>query len=180
MSVPMGLRPAKAHENDILDLHFRPCAPFERAHTSRQRTAGRMRHPGFSTLRSPDGTPSPQMAEGITLSRRLALPFGHRGIPVPTRVAEKRQELSPRGIRHSDWRTTKDPCSWLTLQLPRFFASLRESHVIPAKAGIQFLPDMDPRFRGGDVLTFISMGGPLAHGGRHRNRCRRGPRIRVD
>jgi hypothetical protein len=46
-----------------------------------------------------------------------------------------------------------------------------ESHVIPAKrvlregggAGIQFLPDMDPRFRGGDVLTFICMGGPLAH-----------------
>jgi hypothetical protein len=27
------------------------CAPFERAHTPRQRTAGRMRHPGFSTLR---------------------------------------------------------------------------------------------------------------------------------
>jgi hypothetical protein len=39
-----------------------------------------------------------------------------------------------------------------------------ESHVIPAKAGIQFLPDMDPRFRGGDVLTFISLGGPQAHG----------------
>jgi hypothetical protein len=38
-----------------------------------------------------------------------------------------------------------------------------ESHVIPAKAGIQLLPDMDPRFRGGDVLTFISMGGPPAH-----------------
>ena len=38
-----------------------------------------------------------------------------------------------------------------------------ESHVIPAKAGIQFLPDRDPRFRGGDVLTFICMGGPLAH-----------------
>jgi hypothetical protein len=46
-----------------------------------------------------------------------------------------------------------------------------ESHVIPAKlvlrgsggAGIQFLPDMDPRFRGGDVLTFICMGGPPAH-----------------
>jgi hypothetical protein len=36
--------------------------------------------------------------------------------------------------------------------------------VIPAKAGIHFLPDMDPRFRGGDVLTFISMRGPLAHG----------------
>jgi hypothetical protein len=30
-------------------------------------------------------------------------------------------------------------------------------------AGIQFLPDMDPRFRGGDVWTFISMGGPVAH-----------------
>jgi len=25
------------------------CGPFEKAHTSRQRTAGRMRHPGFST-----------------------------------------------------------------------------------------------------------------------------------
>jgi hypothetical protein len=37
------------------------------------------------------------------------------------------------------------------------------SHVIPAKAGIQFLPDMDPRFRGGDVLTFISASGPLTH-----------------
>jgi hypothetical protein len=41
-------------------------------------------------------------------------------------------------------------------------SSLRslESHVIPAKAGIQ----MDPRLRGGDQgLTFISMGGPQAH-----------------
>jgi len=38
-----------------------------------------------------------------------------------------------------------------------------ESHVIPAKAGFQSLPDMDPRFRGGDVSTFISMGGPLAY-----------------
>jgi hypothetical protein len=28
------------------------CAPFERAHTSRQRTAGRMRHPDSSTLRT--------------------------------------------------------------------------------------------------------------------------------
>ena len=38
-----------------------------------------------------------------------------------------------------------------------------ESHVIPAKAGIQFLPDMDPRLRGGDEsLTSISMGGPQA------------------
>jgi hypothetical protein len=37
-----------------------------------------------------------------------------------------------------------------------------ESHVIPAKAGIQFLRDMDPRFRGGDVLTFISIAGPQA------------------
>ena len=39
-----------------------------------------------------------------------------------------------------------------------------ESHVIPAEAGIQFFLDVDPRFRGGDVLTFISTGGPLAHG----------------
>jgi hypothetical protein len=38
-----------------------------------------------------------------------------------------------------------------------------ESHVIPAKAGIQFLPDMGPRLRGGDALTFISMRAPLAH-----------------
>ena len=38
-----------------------------------------------------------------------------------------------------------------------------ESHVIPAKAGIHFLPNVDPRLRGGDVLTFTSMGGPLAH-----------------
>jgi len=27
------------------------CAPVQKAHTSRQSTAGRMRHPGFSTLR---------------------------------------------------------------------------------------------------------------------------------
>jgi len=46
---------------------------------------------------------------------------------------------------------------------PQVHGSSVESHVIPAKAGIQFLPDMDPRFRGGDALTFISMGGPLAH-----------------
>jgi hypothetical protein len=57
-----------------------------------------------------------------------------------------------------------------------------EGHVIPAtrrpkalgrraKAGTQFLSDMDPRspaladdkLRGGDGLTCISMGGPLAH-----------------
>ena len=46
-----------------------------------------------------------------------------------------------------------------------------ESHVSPAKAGIQFRPDMDPRspafaedkLRGGDVLTFIFLGGPQAH-----------------
>jgi hypothetical protein len=29
-----------------------------------------------------------------------------------------------------------------------------ESDVIPAKAGIQFPSDMDPRLRGGDVLNF--------------------------
>jgi hypothetical protein len=34
---------------------------------------------------------------------------------------------------------------------------------LPRRAGIQFLPEMDPRFRGGDVLNFISIGGPLAH-----------------
>jgi hypothetical protein len=39
---------------------------------------------------------------------------------------------------------------------------LTPSCVIPAEAGIQFLPDMDPRFRGGDVLTFISLAGPPA------------------
>jgi hypothetical protein len=35
-------------------------------------------------------------------------------------------------------------------------ASLRsvQSHVIPAKAGIQFLLDMDPRLRGGDEKDF--------------------------
>jgi hypothetical protein len=38
-----------------------------------------------------------------------------------------------------------------------------ESDAIAAKAGIQFLPNMDPRLRGGDVLTFVSTGGPLAH-----------------
>jgi hypothetical protein len=46
-----------------------------------------------------------------------------------------------------------------------------EGRVIPAKAGIQFLPDVDPRpsassgqaFRGGDILTFTSMGAPPAH-----------------
>jgi len=37
------------------------------------------------------------------------------------------------------------------------------SHVIPAKAGIQFLLDVDPCFRGGDVLTFTFMRAPLAH-----------------
>ena len=35
--------------------------------------------------------------------------------------------------------------------------------VIAAKAGIRFLPNMDPRFRGGDLLTFTCVGGPLAH-----------------
>jgi hypothetical protein len=46
---------------------------------------------------------------------------------------------------------------------PKAHENSVESHVIPAKAGIQFLPDMDPRFRGGEVLTFISLGGPQAH-----------------
>jgi hypothetical protein len=46
---------------------------------------------------------------------------------------------------------------------PKAHGNSVESHVIPAKAGIQFLADMEPRFRGGDVLTFIPMGGPLAH-----------------
>jgi hypothetical protein len=32
------------------------------------------------------------------------------------------------------------------------------NHVIPAKAGIQFLPDMDPRFRGGDGKDFHFLG----------------------
>jgi plasmid stabilization system protein ParE len=41
-------------------------------------------------------------------------------------------------------------------------ASPVESHVIPAKAGIQ-LAEVDPRLRGGDVLTFISSRGPQAH-----------------
>jgi len=31
------------------------CATVRRAHTSRQRTAGRMRHPGYSTLRFAEG-----------------------------------------------------------------------------------------------------------------------------
>jgi hypothetical protein len=46
-----------------------------------------------------------------------------------------------------------------------------EIHVIPAKAGIQFPPDTEPRspafaedkLRGGDVLAFISVGGLLPH-----------------
>jgi hypothetical protein len=54
---------------------------------------------------------------------------------------------------------------------PKAHGNSVESHVIPAKlvlresggAGIRFLLDMDPRLRGGDVLTFICMGGPLAH-----------------
>jgi UDPglucose--hexose-1-phosphate uridylyltransferase len=38
-----------------------------------------------------------------------------------------------------------------------------ESHVIPAKAGIQ-MPEVDPRLRGGDEgSTFISKGGPQPH-----------------
>jgi hypothetical protein len=52
------------------------------------------------------------------------------------------------------------------VSIPRTAGILRfavESHVIPAKAGIQFFFHMDPRFRGGDVLTFISLDGPLAH-----------------
>jgi hypothetical protein len=35
--------------------------------------------------------------------------------------------------------------------------------VIPAQAGIHFVRNVDPRFRGGDVVTFISTGGPQAH-----------------
>ena len=60
---------------------------------------------------------------------------------------------------------------FLKLGGPQVHGDSVKSHVIPAKlvlrgsgrAGIQFLPDMDPRFRGGDGLTFISMGGSLAH-----------------
>jgi hypothetical protein len=60
----------------------------------------------------------------------------------------------------------------LALILPSTYAALKkrdsslpsvESHVIPAKAGIQ-IGEVDPRLRGGDDgLTFISMGGPQAH-----------------
>jgi hypothetical protein len=50
-----------------------------------------------------------------------------------------------------------------TSSLPTRALSTDWGHVIPAKAGTQFFPEMDPRFRGGDVLTFISVGGPLAH-----------------
>jgi hypothetical protein len=73
----------------------------------------------------------------------------------------------------------KLPFMSATLKLRGFLGPQRtgasvESHAIPAtrrpkalgrraKAGIRFLPDMDPRFRGGDVLTFISMGGLLTH-----------------
>jgi len=50
-SVPMGLRPAKPHQKQSRAAQTcRSVAclrPFERAHTSRQRTAGRMRHPWF-------------------------------------------------------------------------------------------------------------------------------------
>jgi hypothetical protein len=45
-----------------------------------------------------------------------------------------------------------------TLVIPAKFV-LRES----GGAGIRFPQDMDPRFRGGDVLTSISIGGPLAY-----------------
>jgi hypothetical protein len=46
-------------------------------------------------------------------------------------------------------------------KIPR---SAVESHVIPAKAGIQ-IAQVDPRLRGGDEgPTFISMGGLQAHG----------------
>ena len=46
---------------------------------------------------------------------------------------------------------------------PQVHGDSVEGHVIPAKAGIQFLRGVDPRWRGGDVSTFISMGGPPAH-----------------
>ena len=46
---------------------------------------------------------------------------------------------------------------------PRAHECSVAGRVIPAKAGIQYLSEMDPRFRGGDLLTFISTGGPLAH-----------------
>jgi hypothetical protein len=47
---------------------------------------------------------------------------------------------------------------------PKAHENSVESHVIPAKAGIQFFQDMDPRLRGGDGVTFICTGGPQAHG----------------
>ena len=60
-------------------------------------------------------------------------------------------------------------CSGVTRRIfissggPKAHENSVESHVIPTKAGIQFLWGLDPRFRGGDVVTFISMGGPPAH-----------------
>ena len=50
---------------------------------------------------------------------------------------------------------------------PKAHEYSHENHanrVISAKAGIHFGKNVDPRLRGGDISTFISMGGPLAHG----------------
>jgi hypothetical protein len=67
------------------------------------------------------------------------------------------------GLCHSERSEESRPESFV--QRAGRESSLRslESLVFPAKAGIQFVPDMDPRFRGGDVLTFISMGRLLGH-----------------
>ena len=53
------------------------CAPVKRTHTSRQSTAGRMRHPGFSTLSPWASGPRKLMKNGHndTLEALRAIPF---------------------------------------------------------------------------------------------------------
>jgi hypothetical protein len=86
-----------------------------------------------------------------------------KNVATPVRHAAKHQRIvipTP----HSRGRNLA-PLMGFYASYPELDSSLCsvESHVIPAKAGIQFFPDMDPRFRGGDVLSFTPMGGPLAH-----------------
>ena len=98
-SVPMGLPPAKLDENQgwrRRAVVWHVCAPFERAHTSRQRTAGRMRHPDFSTLRLFRSARFHRPAEEPqTLKSRYALPAAR----LPRLSGRFRRRAGRRGAR---------------------------------------------------------------------------------
>jgi hypothetical protein len=70
----------------------------------------------------------------------------------------------PRKRESISSRTWTPACAGVTRSIfissggPKAHEDSVEDHVIPAKAGIHFLPDVDPRLRGGDEKHFHFLG----------------------